>query len=429
MPQLTVLSLCLAASLLMAPGQPVPYTVHSGYFERNDSGLKGASSCLAIRDRAVFDRTFGVAFTQGKKPNVLPANAFDSRMVAGLIKRGDRVWEYRVEGVTADEGTLSVQYQATPRDGGGATFASPLIVSVPSGPYRTVRFIENGREIGKASFSAVERRPGKVWTRVGPLGETPRHATHAYPFSDQQNRGGWTRFEPMSDEFEGNALDPSKWTMGMSWWKGRQPALFSDGNVTVSDGKLHLTMRKEPVPKEFQRLGYRDYTSAALHTKARSSYGYYEVKARPMDSGGLSSFWFQQEEVPGWQTEIDVFEIGGKARGFDFKDNMTLHVFRTPTERKHWQEGGVWVAPWRLAADFHVYGLDWSSDEITYYVDGVAVRRVENTHWHQPLFLIFDSETMPDWFGMPEDSDLPSTFSVEYVRAWKKADPAESPPR
>jgi hypothetical protein len=51
--------------------------------------------------------------------------------------------------------------------------------------------------------------------------------------------------------------------------------------------------------------------------------------------------------------------------------------------------------------------------------DGVLVRSVENTHWHQPLFLIFDSETMPEWFGMPDDKDLPSTFSIEYVRAWK----------
>ena len=47
------------------------------------------------------------------------------------------------------------------------------------------------------------------------------------------------------------------------------------------------------------------------------------------------------------------------------------------------------------------------------------MRRVENTHWHQPLYLIFDGETMPDWFGMPDDTDLPSTFSIEYVRAWK----------
>jgi hypothetical protein len=265
------------------------------------------------------------------------------------------------------------------------------------------------------------QRPARIWNLTGPLGETPKHTTDAYPLSDQQNKGGWVKFEPMSDEFEGKELDLNKWHVGMEWWKGRQPALFSDKNVTVSDGKLHLTMRKEKVPEQFEKLGYRDYTSAALHTKARAGYGYYEVKARPMNSGGSSSFWFQVEDTPGWLTEIDVFEIGGKAKGYEQKYNMNLHVFRTPQEKKHWSVGGVWVAPWRLADDYHVYGLEWSKDEIKYFVDGVLVRSVENTHWHQPLYMIFDSETMPKWLGMPDDKDLPSTFSVEYVRAWKKA--------
>ena len=178
----------------------------------------------------------------------------------------------------------------------------------------------------------------------------------------------------MSDEFEGKELDRSKWVVGMEWWKGRQPALFSEKNVTVSDGKLHLTMRKEKLPPEAEKQGYHDYTSAALHTKARTAYGYFEVKAKPMNSGGSSSFWFQQDDKPGWGTEIDVFEIGGKAKGFENKYNMTLHVFQTPTEKKHWSVGGVWIAPWRLADDYHVYGLDWNKDELKFYVDGVVVR-------------------------------------------------------
>ena len=267
---------------------------------------------------------------------------------------------------------------------------------------------------------AADKRPTKTWNRTGPLGETPKHITDTCPLSDQDNKGGWIKFEPMSDEFGGKELDRNKWVMGIEGWKGRQPALFSEKNVTVSDGKLHLTMRKEKLAAEAEKQGYKYYTSAALHTRVRSCYGYYEVQAKPMNSGGSSSFWFCQDETPGWGTEIDVFEIGGKAKGFEHKYHMTLHVTQTPTDKKHWSVGGVWEAPWRLADDYHVYGFDWGKDELKFYVDGVLVRSVENTHWHQPLFLIFDSETMPQWLGMPDDNDLPSTFSVEYVRAWKQ---------
>jgi beta-glucanase (GH16 family) len=266
-----------------------------------------------------------------------------------------------------------------------------------------------------------EKRPQKIWTRQGPLGETPKRVTDAYPLSDQQNKGGWKRFEPMSDEFEAKELDRNKWTVGMKWWKGRQPAFFSDKNVAVSGGKLHLTMRKEKLPAELERLGYQDYTSAGLHTKARSRYGYYETKARPMNSAGSSSFWFQQGDAPGRVTEIDIFEIGGNSKGFERKYHMTLHANEVADPKKHWSVGGIWMAPWRLADDFHVYGLDWSKDELKFYIDGVLVHTVENTQWHFPLYLTFDSETMPGWFGMPDDKDLPSIFSVEYLRAWKKS--------
>ena len=210
-----------------------------------------------------------------------------------------------------------------------------------------------------AVAQAEEKRPTKIWDRKGPLGETPKHVTDAYPLSDQGNKGGWVKFEPLSDEFDGKDLDLKKWTRNLGWWKGRQPAPFSEKNVTVSDGKLHLTMRKEKLSAELEKQGYHDYTSACLYSKVRAHYGYYEVKAKPMNSAGSSSFWFQVEDTPGWLTEIDVFEIGGKAKGFEHKYNMTLHVFKTPQEKKHWSVGGIWIAPWRLADDYHVYGLEW----------------------------------------------------------------------
>jgi beta-glucanase (GH16 family) len=262
----------------------------------------------------------------------------------------------------------------------------------------------------------------KQWTRRGVLEAVPERRSHELPLSDQQNARHWVKFEPMWDEFQTAGLDTNKWVVGMAWWRGRQPAWFNPTNVFVQDGQLHLRMRKEPVPVALEKAGYHDYSSAGLHSRVRSSYGYYEVKARAMDSGGSSSFWFQQEDrqqFPERATEIDVFELCGKSAEHDRRYYMTLHVTRTPEEKRHWQVGTYWEMPWRPAESFHVYGFDWGKDELRWYVDGVLVHTVENTHWHQPLYLIFDSETMPEWFGMPDDADLPSTFSIEYVRAWQ----------
>ena len=197
--------------------------------------------------------------------------------------------------------------------------------------------------------------------------------------------------------------------------------MFSDKNVTVSDGKLHLTMRKEKLPAGSRKAGVQ-----GLHQCRPAHQG--QVWLRLLRGQGQADElrWVQfilvlQDETPGWGTEIDVFEIGGKAKGFEHKYNMTLHV--TPRRRRR-RSTGASAASGKHRGDWPMTttstDLDWGKDEMKFYVDGVLVRSVENTHWHQPLFLIFDSETMPQWFGMPDDNDLPSTFSVEYVRAWKQ---------
>jgi beta-glucanase (GH16 family) len=311
-------------------------------------------------------------------------------------------------------------------------FNPSMAVAVLVGVLALSAFVACGQAPGASTgTNPFNEKSIKHWTLKGPLGENPKRSSEVLPLSDQQNRGGWVKSERMWDEFDGAALDTNRWIIGMSWWRGRQPAWFNPTNVGVSQGQLHLTMRKEGVPKELEKHGYRGYTSAALHTRARSSYGYYEVKARAMNSAGSSSFWFQQEDRsvnPGWATEVDVFELCGKNTKHDQRYYMTLHVTQTPQEKRHWSVGSSWEAPWRFAEDFHIFGFEWGREELRWYVDGVLVRTVQNTHWHQPLFLIFDSETMPEWFGMPNDADLPSTFSIEYVRAWTGRDSSSRRP-
>lgn len=266
---------------------------------------------------------------------------------------------------------------------------------------------------------AADRKPTDSWILTGDLSQKPKQFTNDFPFSDQNNQGNWAKYELMSDEFDGARLDPNKWHPVNPKWLGRQPAFFYSGNVSVSSGKLHLVMRKQEVPEMPKDKGYHTYTSAAVQSKTKVKYGYFEVKCRPMKSHGSSSFWFYESSPELW-TEIDVFEIGGGAPGFERKYNMNVHVFRTPTENKHRSKHGVWTAPSNLADGYHVYALEWDKERIKWYYDGILVRWVENTHWHQALTLNFDSETMPEWFGLPKDKELPSTYSIEYVRTWKK---------
>jgi len=269
-----------------------------------------------------------------------------------------------------------------------------------------------------AKWGATVDRQNSGWTRAGDLGTTPPLSDPSVPLSDQQNRGGWVPFEPFCDEFNAVVLDTQKWEP-MRTWKGRPPGLFRSSNVALTNGCLALTMRKETVPEMAKDTHYHDYTSAILESTLYTRYGYFEIRARPMNSAGSSSFWFAGG-AKAWRIEIDVFEIGGKALQRECSYNMNAHVFRKNGIDDHWNSGGVWQAPWRLADGFHIYGLEWSPQQLVYHVDGVAVRSLPNTHWHEPMRLIFDSETMPDWFGLPKDEDLPSTFQIDYVRAWKR---------
>jgi hypothetical protein len=151
----------LTGPIAFAPGAPdkqapkekkVEYEVYSSYFESNKSGLKGAQSFLVFTNAKAFNEVFGKAVVMGKKRKFLADDAFDSRIAVATIKRGGDIWTYMVEKVTADDGKLVVSYKATSKNGGGARYASPLVVAVDRGKYSSVVFIENGKKAGTAKI-------------------------------------------------------------------------------------------------------------------------------------------------------------------------------------------------------------------------------------------------------------------------------------
>jgi len=243
----------------------------------------------------------------------------------------------------------------------------------------------------------------------------------ATSYADPPSEGRWEPIPELTDEFQGDRLDSTKWHDHNPGWKGRKPGFFSKDNVSVRDGKLHLVVRTENL-KDLPE-GYHTFTTAAVKSRALVKYGYFEIRCRPMKSKASSAFWFYSITPEEW-TEIDVFEVCG-VEEWKSKYNMNVHVFRTPTEKEHLSKSDVWKAPFEFAEDYHVYALQWDEEAIKWWVDGRVVRELKNTHWHQPLHMNFDSETMPEWFGLPKEENLPSTFSIDYVRSWRRAEKTE----
>jgi len=274
-------------------------------------------------------------------------------------------------------------------------------------------------------WSVAIPKAANSWTRIGPLDAVPQRINAELPLSDQANVGQWRVDSQFSDDFNGATLNTSRWHVNNATGTeslGRKPALFTPNNAYLSDGNLNIVFRKENVPQKYVRLGYQGYSSAMVRTIERSFYGYYEARAKPMESAGSSAFWLAWTGLADNATEIDIFEIGGKTKGaaFDRLYNMNAHVWATPQSTAHLSDGSSWIAPWRLASDFHVYGFDWQPDTLRWYVDGVLVREAKNTHWFFPMQINFDSEAMWNWFGVVDDADLPSTFSVDYLKVWRR---------
>lgn len=263
------------------------------------------------------------------------------------------------------------------------------------------------------------------WTRVGPLGPLPTRANPGLPLSDQANAGRWVFDTKLSDDFNGSTLDLERWHVNNAIGNeslGRKPALYKPENATVSNGHLNIVFRKEILPEKYVKLGFKDYSSAMVRTRERGFYGYYEARAKPMNSAGSSAFWLAWTGMVDNATEIDIFEIGGKTKNgaLDRSYNMNAHLWATPQSTEHIANGSIWVSPWRLADDFHVYGFDWQPDTLRWYVDGVLVRESKNQHFFFPMEVNFDSEAFWKWFGVVDDADLPSTFQIDYFHRWQR---------
>ena len=73
-----------------------------------------------------------------------------------------------------------------------------------------------------------------------------------------------------------------------------------------------------------------------------------------------------------------------------------------------------------LSREFHVYGLEWTENELVWYFDGQELRRETNSICHQPA-PVWLSSAIIKWAGEITDQIDGTAMEVDYVRVYERS--------
>jgi beta-glucanase (GH16 family) len=243
-----------------------------------------------------------------------------------------------------------------------------------------------------------------------------------------------------SDEFDGDAIDETKWSFDLGdgcdinpdgslcGWGNNELEYYTDReeNVFISDGKLVIKAKKE-IPFY---LGEYQYTSARLVTKNKGDwkYGRIDVRAKlPIGKGLWPAIWMLPTEsvYGGWPRsgEIDIMEyVGDKPKEVFGTIHYGHDYWRFNSQKIALEEG-------TFADDFHVFTVFWNEQCIQFQMDGKDVGVPNTRSTTLPTTFPFDQEfhillnvavggNLP---GNPDASTIfPQTMEVDYVRVYQE---------
>lgn len=231
-----------------------------------------------------------------------------------------------------------------------------------------------------------------------------------------------------SDEFNGNALDTSKWIPSFT----NNPTnnslhAYRPSQVSVSNGSLVITSENKPT-------GGLPYLSGLVTSTNRQHYGRFEVRGDlPTSRGMWPAIWLlpdtQQFPWPS-QGEIDIMENRGDE---PFTTSSAFHWGTNPPYQHNflYQENELINRSGMTDyhADFHVYAAEWDADQIRYYVDDVHHYTVFNastegfvTNQTAPMAMILNTAVGGDFLSNPDETTVwPQQFLVDYVRVFERA--------
>ena len=218
-----------------------------------------------------------------------------------------------------------------------------------------------------------------------------------------------------SDEFDGSAVDTSKWTvLNTADNTNGNLEYYSPNNMTVSGGYLNITARQESV-------GGRSYTSGAMGSYGKYTFQYGKVvgciKMPTPAKGYWPAFWMiGNYNNASWPTsgEIDILENIGTSTVFG-----TLHWAANNTM----SQGSTTTT----VDSFHAYEMIWDAQHIAFLVDDVqyftaditsaAMAAMRSQYYFWINFAIGGPTS---WPGAPTSSTpFPALMQIDYVRVYQ----------
>lgn len=235
------------------------------------------------------------------------------------------------------------------------------------------------------------------------------------------------------DEFNGTAIDTSKWEHEVNAWGGGNNELqyYTDRreNSYLEDGVLVIRAAKETYTGP---EGTRHYTSARMRTlnKGEWTYGRFEIRARlPRGQGIWPAIWMLPSDgvYGGWAAsgEIDIVELLGQEPA---TVHGTLHYGDEWPRNVHSGSSHT-LTEGDFSSDFHVFRLEWEPNAFRWYVDDVHYQT--QTEWRtvngdypapfdQRFHLILNVAVGGNWPGDPDSTTIfPQTMEVDYVRVYQ----------
>ena len=230
---------------------------------------------------------------------------------------------------------------------------------------------------------------------------------------------GWTLV--WHDEFDGSAVDLSKWSFEVNGDGGGNNELqyytARTQNAYVKDGFLVIQALQE------NYLG-KSYTSARMRTlnKGDWKYGRFDIRAQlPYGQGLWPAIWMLPTDwvYGGWPAsgEIDIMEELGQQTDVMYG---TIHY---AVNGAHQQSGGSYkLSQGTFAGSFHLFTLEWDTTAVRWYVDGALFyTTVRGTPFDQRFHLLLNVAVGGNWPGNPNSSTVfPQQMIVDYVRVYKK---------